>query len=164
MTKICKSCKENIHIDASRCPNCQSFQSFLRSPNMAGPLMLFFLLPFLWWSSKTLPTNRVQFEENKELINVRTLSKDTIQGRDRSLLNILVEVDNKTSQKWTDATFEIAYLSSTGELLNLEKRKDYNFIIAPNTNGKSSLKVPLYPEYVNAQIEVKLIDLRQPWN
>jgi len=162
-TKICNSCKELIQAEATKCPKCQSFQSKYRNPNFVSVLSLLlipiFLLPF-WWS---IQQEKINYIDHKEAINLKVLRTDTIkrQGdKQLDLLNILIELENKTSIEWEQGEYEVEFRSTEGELLNIEKYGDFSLKLHPNSSAKSSVKIPLYQEYRHSTVKVNLINLR----
>lgn len=157
--KICNACKESIAIDATKCPKCQSFQKWYKNPGLIAllPILLLFPMLSLFRSSQ----NRVEFADFKNEITVKKISQDTVLVKDEKMLNIIVEVDNQSEQKWENAVYEVRYLSESGALLNIEKKEDYRFVAAKKAKVKSSIKVPVYDEYAGAKLEVELIDLRE---
>jgi len=162
-TKICKYCKESIAAEATKCPKCQSFQSKFRSPNFAGLIsaliMLFFLIPMF----KFLPGDNHKYIDYKDQIEIKVLKIDTLKQercKDCNLLNILVELDNKTDIEWENGEYEVEFSTAKGELLNIEKYGDFQLKLHPNSKSKSSIKVPIYQEYRHSEVQLNLIDLR----
>ena len=121
-TKICNACKEAIHAEATKCPKCQSFQSKYLNPNFVSLLWLLFipLLLIPIWNSTY--SEKINYMDHKDKISVNILRTDTLQRDDCencNLLNILVELDNKTDIEWEQGNYEIEFKTIAGELLNL---------------------------------------------
>jgi len=157
--KTCKYCKEDIASDASKCPKCQSFQAWYGNYFFMIIFPLIFMLPMLLYLMSFGRYEKADFETYKNEVTIKFLSQDTIMIKEEPKINILVEIDNPTDKKWKTPNYEIAYLSESKALLNVEQVSDYRLIVPPNAKTKSSIKTRLYKEYQNAKIEVRLINL-----
>jgi len=99
----------------------------------------------------------------KDKIDIKVLNIDTIKRQDNKrfdLLNILVELENKTDIEWEQGAYEIEFETTKGELLNIEKYGDFQLKLHPNSTAKSAIKIPIYEEYRHTAVKVKLINLR----
>lgn len=166
-TKICKACKESIAAEASKCPKCQSFQSKFLNPSIWS--LLFLLLVPLFWIPFYLSEQdrKIKYLNYQDKIQMTVLRKDTLQRescKDCDLLNILVELDNQTDIAWEVGEFDVEFLTKEGELLNIEKQGVYQLKLHPNSSSKASIKVPIYKEYSNTEVKVKLVNLKKSWN
>ena len=165
-TKICKYCKESILIDASKCPKCQSFQNRFLNP-MSIVLLLLFMLPVLMYPLYQSSRKRnIKFVDHQKEIEFNIVRKDTINRSDCQncdLLNVLLEIENKSEFVWEHGQFNVLFKNSQDEILNVEKQRDFQLILNPRTVIKSSIKVPIYDEYESAIIEVELVDLKHKW-
>lgn len=156
--KTCNACKEPIAKEATKCPKCQSFQGRFKNNLILLSLLPLLVIPFIFLNSNS--HERIDFITYKDQIFLKRLSQDTLQNKEFKTLNILVEIENQSDKKWENALFEVSFLSTSGQLLNIEKKGDYAFVVYPATKTKASLKIPLYKEYENTRVDVKLIDLR----
>ena len=163
--KTCKYCKESISTEASKCPKCQSYQSFWRQPLFLAFAMipLWLMLPYLILPSMN---DRADFADHADKIILTVLSKDTLhygKEQETKYLNILVEVENKTEEEWQHADYEIEYYSKEGKLVNVERESGYSFKLRPHSTGKTSIKVPLYQDYPDSEVIVKLDNMEPTW-
>ena len=166
--KICKYCKEQIHEEASKCPKCQSFQNKFLSPLFLSLIPLLFLSIFLipLYMSFSNRAKKAKFIDHRDNIEMIVLKQDTLKKEDSKkddLLNIVMELDNKTEIEWSQAEFEIEFKTANGELLNIEKSGDYRLTLHPNSKSKSAIKIPIRKEFENAEIKVELVNLKHKW-
>ena len=162
-TKNCKYCKESISAEAVKCPKCQSFQSKWFHP-LLGLLPLLLVPLFLIPLYKTGLSEKNDFFDYKEKIKIKVIRKDTLNRedcKDCALLNLLVELDNKTKVEWEKGEYEVEFRTTEGELLTIEKQIDYQLRLRPNDIAVSSVKVPIFKEYSDAEIVVRLLNLRE---
>jgi len=165
--KVCKYCKESIFEEATKCPKCQAFQNKFFGPNYMG-LFLLLLIP-LTVAPMFFPNRhkRAKFIDYKKEVSMDVIKTDTLRKEDCNncdLLNILVELNNNTDIEWEQGEFEIAFKTKEGELLNIEKQSDFRLKLHPNSSAKAGIKIPIYKEYKNSEVEVKLVSLRQAWD
>lgn len=158
--KTCKHCKEQIAIDATKCPKCQAHQNWYHNPQLLAIIPMILFLPFLIYMIYNRH-ERVHFEDYREKVTIKKLSQDTLTIKDKKMINILVEVENNSDQKWENAVYEVQYLSPSGKLLNVERSSDYKFIINANKKAISSIKIPIYEEYQDVIFDLKLSELKQ---
>jgi len=161
--KICKYCKESIFEEAVKCPKCQTFQSKFLNPKFLSLLPLL-LLPFIIIPMyKIGPNEKINYIDHKEKIKLKLIRQDTLRKEDCNncdLLNILVELDNQTEVEWEQSQYEVEFRSAEGELLNIEKKGDYQLTLPPNSTARSSIKIPIYKEYLGSEVKVNLVNLR----
>lgn len=157
--KACKNCKEEIAQDASKCPKCQSFQAWYGSPwfGLLFPFLL--MIPLLYFTMSSFSRPKIEFETYKNEVALRQLSQDTVMIKEEPKINILVEIDNQTEIKWKRPSYEIVYLSESGELLNVEQGSSFGLIVPSKAKVKASIKTRLFDEYQGAKIDVRLVDL-----
>lgn len=153
--KTCKHYQEQISKAATKCPKCQSFQYWYRNPQIIMLLPMLLFISFLYTMMSTR-MERLDFEDFKDQITLTRLSKDTIQVQNKKMINLLVEIANTSEHQWKNAIYEVKYLSSTGDLLTVEKDSDYQFVLSAHDKTISSIKVPVYEQYENVTFELKL--------
>ena len=110
--KKCRSCKEEIAVDATKCPKCQAFQSKFKNPQMLALIPMLLLIPWLMFTSKMARRETAKFQDYKTEISIEVINIDTILIKEDKRLNILLEIDNKSEKNWDDPTYEIQYLSA----------------------------------------------------
>lgn len=158
-TKTCQYCKEEMKDAATKCPHCSSYQKWTQAPAFLFFLAsLIFILPSFYLQFNRLKTGH--FESDKDQIHLKVLKESLLEKEEETFINILVEVENETDKAWENATYEVAYESSSGELMNIEKKLDYKFYVAPNSKAKSSIKVPFYEDYKDTDLKVRLVHLK----
>ena len=158
--KICKYCKEEIAQDASKCPKCQSMQTWYGNPFFLMFVPMLVLFPLMMYLLSWSRPEKVDFETYRNQVTITQLGQDTVLIKEEQKINILVEIDNPTDKKWKNPMFEVSYLSASGELLNVEQMGGgYRVVIPPKLKTRTSIKTRLYKEYQNAKIEVKISHL-----
>ncbi len=93
------------------------------------------------------------------VIRMDTIEREDCKNCD--ILNILIELDNQTAFSWESGEFDVEFKSLNGDLLNIEKQGIFQFKLHPNSKARVSIKVPIYKEYSNSEVHVKLNYLRQ---
>jgi len=160
--KVCKYCKESILEEAVKCPKCRTFQSKFLNPTFLSLLPVLFLIP--WFYTLDMgPGEKINYIDHQEKIHLKMIRLDTLRKEDCKncdLLNILVEIENNTEIDWEQGQYEVEFRTAEGELVNIQKYGDYPLKLHPNSTARSSIKVPIYKEYKNAEVQVNLIDLR----
>ena len=162
--KTCNYCKTQIPKEATKCPNCQSFQNKYRNPQFIYGILfpLIMLIPFYFFMTYT----HADFTDYSDQISMNVVNIDTLQRGDClrcKQLNILIELDNQTNKEWKTPQYEITFSSKERKLHNIERSGDYLFILPANSTAISSIKVNIYPEYKDALMDVKLVDLRHDY-
>jgi len=163
--KTCKYCKESISADASKCPKCQSYQNFWGHPLFWIVLMITFLfLPPYFFSSSF--NDRADYAEYADKITLTVLSMDTLHyGKDKEhkSLNIIIELENNSKEEWQQADYEIEYHSKDGKLVNVERQSAFSFKLRPHSTAKTSIKTPIYDDYADSKVTVKLDNMEAVW-
>jgi len=132
-------------------------------PNLMG-LLTFLLIGlstlFIW---NIGPRDKMKYVDYKDQISLKVIRTDTLKKencKNCDLLNILVELENKTDVEWDNGEFEVAFRTAEGELVNIEKSLDFQLSLHPNSTATSSIKVPIYKEYSGSKVDIKLVNLR----
>lgn len=163
--KICTSCKTEIHSEARRCPQCQSFQKWWYGFIPMLPLILMLLLMFPFWLNKMSSLSKrgsVDFEELKGKVTLTKLREEIVkERRDFKELKILVELKNHTNTNWENPTFEITFKNMEGEILSIQHKKEYNAKLPANGITHVAMKFPTSGKIEDYQTEVKLTELKE---
>ncbi|PHS13155.1 MAG: hypothetical protein COA86_17525 [Kangiella sp.] len=130
-TKECPKCIEEININASICPNCQSpqniFERYFVKPNFFSTLFLALIFLFIY----------VDMESDKNIydkhsVEIIVLSHSTIETDRGKGIAVFVKVKNISDVALHHFYFDIEVFSKTGELKEAFSDSVYGLSILPD--------------------------------
>lgn len=156
MTKLCKSCKEPIEASASKCPKCQAFQSWYRSPQIFSFLFLIPLLGFSYYTTSQV-FHSTGYSDYADQIRVTIVGSQESQMKSAEIF-LNVEIENSSKKTWKRPKFQVQSLDGQGKVIVVENLSDYDLIIPPNGKVVSTLTLRTIPEKTVASRHVTLTE------
>jgi hypothetical protein len=158
MTKPCKSCKEQIDELASKCPKCQAFQKWYKSPQILSLIFTLPLLGLVFWNTSKL-TEHDTFANNKEKLTATIASEaDDAMLPDASKL-LTIRIDNKSEKTWKHPTFQIENLNDKGVVNTVEHVSDFNVIVSPHSSTLVTIPIRIHSKTPPSSRRVTLTDM-----
>jgi len=151
--KACKFCIKEIDNAASKCPYCQSFQVWYKNPQLLGLAFPLVFIPFLFYTMGIGFTKSYIGNENQFDIKVLSASQGEFN---RLSLNFLIE--NKSSKKWSDLSYEVSAFDSTGKLLFVKSGREYSWLVQPKQS--SHLTVELNNSAKVEKWSLRILDIK----
>lgn len=160
--KTCKSCRETIHFDATKCPKCQAFQVWWRNPQITVLFIFpFFLLPLLFLRGSAFK-ERPKFENFRA--QVKVTESQFFFSKERSItdggarITSLVKIRNDSPHKWERPTIEIQYFNADGKLIDTQSDYSYQSVLIPGT--EQALRLTISPaksetEYASQKVFIR---------
>jgi hypothetical protein len=156
MAKPCKSCKEQIDQAATKCPKCQAYQQWYRSPQVFPLLFLLPFFAFMIWNTLRL-TNPASFASYRDKLSVSVVDESRSANGKAGLLTVRLE--NRTNKTWKRPKFQIESLDANGKVLSVEHLDEYNLVVAPNSSALDTLSLRIMPAEPVVKRRVTLTDI-----
>jgi hypothetical protein len=156
MTKPCKSCKEQIDEAATKCPKCQAYQQWYRSPQLLAQAILIPFLAFIFWNMIGL-TSRATLSDYKDKLIVSVVDENPAASGKAQLLTVRLE--NRTNKTWKRPKFQIESLDGGGNVLSVEHVNEYNLVVPPHSSALDTLSFRIVPAQPVAKRRVTLTDI-----
>jgi hypothetical protein len=151
--KTCKSCIKEIDDSATKCPYCQSFQSWHKSPQLFGLIFPLVFIPTLFYSMGIW--FNTEYVGNENLFEVKEIGR--AQGEyNRLALNYLIQ--NKSNKKWHNISYEVSVYDSSDKLLFVKTGQDYSWLVQPKQS--SYLTVELDNSVKAEKWKLKILEMK----
>jgi len=137
LIKKCPKCIEEISIDASICPNCQSpqnnFDRFVKS-NLLSTILITLFIIFLY--VEMMSDNNTYDKYDVEIV---VLSHSIIETKHGKGLAIFANVRNTSDMKLYDFYFDVEVFSKSGVLKEVFSDSVYGLSLLPDETKKIEL-------------------------
>lgn len=159
MTKRCKACREEIDAAATKCPRCQAYQHWYRSPQAVSWLLVVPILAFTFWNMRTTSVylEPPKFADFKDKFAVEVVGEESAANGTTRLLT--VQLRNGTDKTWKHPTFQIESSDAKGNVVSVEHVDDYRLVVAPNASVLDTLSLRVTPAEAVAKRKVTLTDI-----
>jgi hypothetical protein len=155
MTKPCKSCKEPIDEAATKCPRCQAYQHWYRSPRMVS-FLWFPLLAFMFWNIYRT-SNPSTFADYKDKFSVSVVEENApATGKTRLLT---VRLENGSNRTWKRPKFQVESLDGNEKVLSVEHLNEFDLVVGPKSSALATLSLRIIPAEPVAKRKVTLTDI-----
>ena len=151
--QICKSCRKEIEIDATKCSYCQAYQSWYKNPQIYSFVIMLPFIIFMFWNTGLI--NKKSFSEIESDFTFTEIKVVDTNGSKTKL--ITYKVKNDTKYKWNHISYEVVS-SHNGEILASITDSNYDWVIQPNSESLLTVKVAFIPNVNQWQFKIK--DLR----
>lgn len=146
----CASCRQEIAEEATKCPYCQSFQTWYRNPQHTHVLFLLPFLGFIFWSTGIFTDK--DYQNYRDGFSVSEQSVVVIPNSQTRLITYRVE--NNTDYKWKHISYEIAG-KHEGKLIAVSTENDYGWVVQPNSESLLTAKVKFMPGATAWEFKIK---------
>ena len=126
--KPCKSCKKEIDDAAIKCPYCQAYQSWYRSPQLFGILFPLLMLPLMFYVMGVW--GQAQFNDYRSAFTVKKISEAVVEGKP----TITYQIENNTDRTWNRIDYTMLYKGKSGQILNADAGSSYYWSIEPKSS------------------------------
>ena len=133
--KLCKSCRKEIDDSASKCPYCQSYQSWFKSPQVFGFVFPLIFIPIIFFMSGLWGGR--EYAGNESLFIVKEINHFTNQ--EGMIINY--EIKNLSGNKWGNLTYQISLYNDKNDLLFVETKSEYSWKLPANDSANLSVNV-----------------------
>lgn len=140
--KQCPTCKEDVAVDATRCPHCSSYQKqwvrIVRHPIF----LVTFFIGLMTISYLPMFSMFPEYAENpgatvKILESSFSVSKSNCNGPDK--ISVLGKLENENPESIRGITFNVEFFESNGNTVEFITEQNHNLIVPGNS--KSTFKV-----------------------
>ena len=119
--KQCPQCCELIQAGAKKCPHCLSPQggwAGLKNPALAGLIPMLIVLPFLWFSFRSInkPINLFETYRDKVQVVISEMYLSTEDGK--NMVSAIGEIQNNSAVTWKQVKIEADLYDSAGNLID----------------------------------------------
>lgn len=157
MTKPCKACKEQIDEAATKCPRCQAYQHWYRSPRMVNLVWLIPFLALFWNASRHQTRPTTTFADYKDKFSVSVVEENAAANTKTRLLTVRLE--NQSERTWKRPKFQVESLDGNEKLLCVEHANEYNVVVGPKSSALATLSLRIIPAEPVAKRKVTLTDI-----
>ena len=133
--KLCKLCKKEIDIQASKCPYCQAHQYWYRNPQIIGFVFPFVFIPALFYVMGIW--GNPEYKNYKDYISVVEINRG-IDG-DNVILNY--NIINKSNKKWNDISYQLICQDTNGNIVSTKTEKVHSWVVLPNHSSYITVEV-----------------------
>ena len=131
----CKSCIQEIDEKASKCPYCQSFQTWYKNPQNYSLIVLIPLIIYIWFSSGLF--SNTKYQDHIDQFSTTEVSTANINGN----MVHTYKVTNNTDETWSSANYELIALDESGKVLIALTGIEYGWVVQPNSSTMMSVTV-----------------------
>jgi ribosomal protein L40E len=138
--QICKSCKKELTLGATKCPYCQTYQTWYKNPQHFSWLFLIPLFIFMFWNLSIF--NHKEFSEYQSdftVTEVKIIDSDDLKAK-----LITYNIQNNTDYMWDWISFEVVSRNN-GELLATIADTQLSWVVQPHSESLITVEVPLVP-------------------
>lgn len=139
-TKICKDCSEEIKGEAKKCPKCQAYQSrfdrFMRSPTGGSLVGVVIALGFFSWFTNSFIFQDESIYNPTELLEVSDTSFQFKEVDCGFKVTLIGTITNKSDGPLRNLVFDVEYLDSEGNTIDVINDEVYDLVIPANTSKK----------------------------
>jgi hypothetical protein len=139
-TKICKDCSEAIKAEAKKCPKCQvyqnSFDRFIRSPIGGSMVGIVIGLGFFVWFTNSFMFQDDSIYNPEKLLQVSDTSFQFKEVDCGFKVTLIGTITNKSDGPLRNVVFDIEYLDSDGNTIDVINDEVYDLIIPANSSKK----------------------------
>ena len=152
--KNCKSCKKEIDEAASKCPFCQSYQIWYKSPQIYSFLFIIPIMGFSFWNIKSLDSK--SYTQFKDKISFEIVSNRIVDKN----IEFIYKVKNLTEYKWDSIKYQMVGYDSAGKIISTKNGGVYEWVIQANSESLISVDVPNDDSQNIKTWKFEIIDLR----
>jgi hypothetical protein len=150
--KQCKSCHKEIENEATKCPYCQAFQKWIKSPQIIGLIFPLIFIPIIFTSTGLW--NKKSYNDYKKSFTFETVNK--VEDGPNNIHTY--RVINSTDIKWESISFQLIGYDEKGKVTLVKNKEEYSWVVMPNESSMISIEVEK-----NAPVtkwEFKIVDMR----
>ncbi|MCM8533153.1 MAG: hypothetical protein NE330_18440 [Lentisphaeraceae bacterium] len=150
--KNCKSCQKEIDEKATKCPYCQGYQKWGKSPQILGLIFPLIFIPIIFTSTGLW--NQKDYIDYKDSFQVETVSSSI----DNNYKIHTYKISNSTAHKWKNITYQFIGTDKSGKVVIVKSDAAYSWAVMPNSSSMISIKVEKNP--LVAQWKLKVLDMK----
>jgi hypothetical protein len=133
--KNCKSCQKEIDEKATKCPYCQAFQNWLKSPQLIGVIFPLMFLLYVIVSIRDLHAKKSYADFTNDfsstLISEASDNKNDIHT---------YEIQNLSKHKWSNISYQMKGYDQANQIVIVESENEYDWVVQPNSKSMLSIK------------------------
>ena len=133
--KNCKSCKKDIDDKATKCPYCQSYQIWYKSPQNYGLIFPLICIPVIFYISGLYGVPK--YENYKGLISSTLISERIVD--EQKILNY--NITNKSNVIWNDISYIAIGYDKNGGVVVSSSGNEFRWLLPSNGSAMLSVKV-----------------------
>ena len=149
--KNCKSCQKEIDDNATKCPYCQAFQKWIKSPQLLGLIFPLIFIPIVFTSSGLW--NKKEYIDYKESFIIESVSESV----DNNYNIYTYQITNNTSHKWESLTYQFIGKNESGKVVIVKSEEAYSWKVMPNSFSMLSIKAE--KNALVSKWELKVLDM-----
>ena len=149
--KNCKACQKEIDDKATKCPYCQAYQKWFKSPQVLGLIFPLIFIPIIFTSTGLW--NQKSYNDYKNSFTIETVS----QSVDNNYNIHTYKIMNNTTQKWKNITYQFIGKDKSGKVVIVKSEEEYSWKVMPNTSSMLSIKTE--KNSLITKWELKVIDM-----
>ena len=133
--KNCKSCTKEIDDKATKCPYCQSYQIWHKSPQIYGLIFPLIFIPIIFYTSGLYGIPK--FENYKDQISASLISERIVD--EQKILNF--NITNKSNVIWNDISYIAIGYDKNGGVVVSSSGNEFRWLLPSNGSAMLSVKV-----------------------
>ena len=143
----CRCCKETISDGAIWCPKCHRPQSFIREliPPQAIAVILIALSGYWFVTDRASEKSMAQFNsepiyEGGNQLVISDTSLTITESNCETCITTIGTIKNNTDTAWSNIHFQVTYLNSANEIIDVQNDEDMDLVVGPNSELKFKVK------------------------
>ena len=146
-TKVCRECREQIDVEARRCPKCQSWQSWksnwsLSSPQSLGGQLVIWVVLFAlmigwfhWSSPEPVKEKEISFESYRSMVTIAAPTLTFGKEGGREFFAVVGTINNQSAIEWRAPYIEARFFNAKNEMIDTMSLHLNDTTVLPGSNA-----------------------------